>query len=677
MRRALAGLAFSLVAAAALTVPVEAQVQAPLRFDIHEGNGDNAFFSSGPVAAHLMLTSGDHPRLIVAFPAGNSGAGVFFEGTAKEVVWRRTAPIKAAGRTLANGVALHGIRAQLSADTSRLVINRADVGSLRFIREAVDMTTVAVRPDVKPTVKGGAVSWVRERADQRSRYVLTLKVLNGTAQVGADGRVTLVANGGAPLKITLTALTGDTPLDAIRRDRLLKAGAADMPRLENVLGFLAYRQKLLAGSWRFLTYFGRDTLLTVKLLMPVLGREAVEAGLGSVIERVNAQGEVAHEEAIGELAVLHNLKTTGKPDVTPYYDYAMVDDNLMLLPVLAAYLDTLTPADARTFLQQETSSGQRYASIVARNAAFVLASAKPFAEVPVTANLIALKPGQVHGDWRDSEEGLGHGRYPYDVNTVLMPAALKAIADMRTRGFLGGPAGEAMTLASVWQREAVKPFGVTVPSDKAAADVKAYASAEGVPAQTALESIKDADVHFQALSLDADGKPIPVEQSDDGFGLLFGDPAPAVLNRALETIERPFPAGLMTPVGLFVANPVYADKATQKLFTPGNYHGTVVWSWQQAMWVAGIRRQLKRKDLDAPMKARLAHAECRLWRAIDATKDYRNSELWSWGYKDGHYKVEPFGQRAGDITESNAAQLWSTVFLGLRPPEMMSDTCAE
>jgi hypothetical protein len=88
------------------------------------------------------------------------------------------------------------------------------------------------------------------------------------------------------------------------------------------------------------------------------------------------------------------------------------------------------------------------------------------------------------------------------------------------------------------------------------------------------------------------------------------------------------------------------------------------------MWVTGLRRQQARVDLDSALQSRLRAAECRLWQAIDATAGVRNSELWSWDYRDGAWQVAPFGQRAGDVTESNAVQLWSTVYLALpRPAE--------
>ena len=44
-----------------------------------EGLNLNSFVRKGPVAAHIVLRSGSDPRLIVAFPAGNSGVGLWFD----------------------------------------------------------------------------------------------------------------------------------------------------------------------------------------------------------------------------------------------------------------------------------------------------------------------------------------------------------------------------------------------------------------------------------------------------------------------------------------------------------------------------------------------------------------------------------------------------------------------
>ena len=64
----------------------------------------------------------------------------------------------------------------------------------------------------------------------------------------------------------------------------------------------------------------------------------------------------------------------------------------------------------------------------------------------------------------------------------------------------------------------------------------------------------------------------------------------------------------------------------------------------------------------------LSKAQSALWEVIDATPEMQTSELWSWTVEGGRMKVAPFGQSGGDVTESNAAQLWSTVYLAVRRP---------
>ena len=119
---------------------------------------------------------------------------------------------------------------------------------------------------------------------------------------------------------------------------------------------------------------------------------------------------------------------------------------------------------------------------------------------------------------------------------------------------------------------------------------------------------------------------------------------------------------------MLVANPALASADVQRVFGPNAYHGTVAWSWQQALMAAGLQRQLERRDLPAATRTQLETAQAALWDAIDATRATRTSELWSWSYADGRYRAEPFGQNRGDADESNAAQLWSTVYLAVRRP---------
>ena len=101
----------------------------------------------------------------------------------------------------------------------------------------------------------------------------------------------------------------------------------------------------------------------------------------------------------------------------------------------------------------------------------------------------------------------------------------------------------------------------------------------------------------------------------------------------------------------------------------------MIWSWQQALFAAGIDRQLRR-DLPAPVRAALTRARTTLWSAIERSRDMRTSELWSWSHSNGVYRVEPFGRPGADADESNAAQLWSTVYLGLEAPAPVRPTPA-
>jgi len=88
------------------------------------------------------------------------------------------------------------------------------------------------------------------------------------------------------------------------------------------VSFLTYADKFTAGGWRFITvcsnfvhefsssnaillkYFGRDSMIALRLLMPTLTPDAIESALGAVIERANTTGALCHEETIGKLSDL-------------------------------------------------------------------------------------------------------------------------------------------------------------------------------------------------------------------------------------------------------------------------------------------------------------------------------------------------------------------------------------
>ena len=665
----------------------------PLAFAVPEGRNLNSLLRSGLVAAHLVLRSGQDPRILVAFPAGNSGVGLWFAHLDQPEAWtlsqrpRPVTELDEKGRSLYGIVAVAALAAEPATGAGpgmdtvipELVIKQAVLSSVRVLRDYQAEGTVPAEVVAAPaSVAGTTLTWARDRLDGAAGYRLRVEVTHGSLEgdhikAGRDGRI----------ELRITALSGEPPLAALTGPELLNSRARADPMARNTLTFLSYREKFLAGSWRFNTYFGRDTLMSVELLMPALTLEAVEAALSSVLARLSPLGEVAHEEDVGEFAILDHLRADGSRSATPLFNYNMIDGSFMLAPVVRAWLvdDPRGRARATAFLARQDGrddDSQRTAGAdLVANLRFVVQSALAFGEDPRASHLIGLKQGLEAGEWRDSRDGLGGGRFPYDVNAVLVPAALEAAATLYAEGLLnpyltGEPDRRlferAAALAKVWYARAHQLFEVIEPSDTARAAVKAYAAQLGIPAEPAAAAIGTTPVRFHALALNNDGTPVRVVQSDEGFALLFTRPRPQEIETDLVAIMRPFPAGLLTDAGMLVANPVFASEEVRARFTNRAYHGTVIWSWQQAMLAEALGRQLRRRDLTYTARKELRDAQRQLWRVIDAGRTMRNSELWSWSYGSGQFHIAPFGANSGDADESNAAQLWSTVYLAMRPP---------
>jgi hypothetical protein len=232
------------------------------------------------------------------------------------------------------------------------------------------------------------------------------------------------------------------------------------------------------------------------------------------------------------------------------------------------------------------------------------------------------------------------------------------------------------------------------------ANVSSYARAVGVTDTSAQVQRTEASPRYSSygISLDSAGTSMPIMHTDHGFVMEFARPSEAYLARVANTLSKDFPAGLMSRVGVMVANPAFAaegftvtdpknlkdpndDVANVKLrdiFTNSHYHGAVVWSWQQALLASGMRRQIERTDIAAATVTALQQAECKLWDTIDAAQLVRAGELWSWAANgSGELDYRAFGYNLSDVDESNAAQLWSTVYLVVkRPTAQQNPLCA-
>jgi hypothetical protein len=669
------GVAFAawllLAGSAAALQPAEPR----LDYQVQQGLNSNLFVREGEIAAHLVLRSGTEPRLLIAFPAGDSGVGVWFahqSGSARWTLHGRPRLIRVSD---SRGRPLNGISAEVTVDAPDLQIRQAVLSSIRVLRDYQSLGALPTAVAATPVLHGRTLRWDRDRLDGAAGYRLVLEVTHGTLRHGH-----MLAGPDGKIGLRITGATGETPLTPLSGAELLNEQAASDSAARNTLTFLAYREKLLAGSWRFDTYFGRDTLMSVRLLMPVLSPGAVEDALASVLARLSTRGEVAHEEDIGERAVLDHMARDGSRSAVPVYDYKMIDADYLLAPVASAWLidDARARPRAAAFLGAAAGgSGKRTrGAALVDNLRLVVQNASAFAAEPTTVHLIGLKPGFSVGDWRDSDSGLGGGHYAYDVNAVLVAAALEAISELNDSGLLSPYLSAAdralfkgaLQMAEVWRAKAPALFEVVIPHAAAVSAIGAYAASQKIPAQPGLAALGRDDLRFHAIALDTAGRPIPVMHSDEGFELLFDEPDVERLDRAVTVLMRPFPAGLMTGAGMLVANPAFGPPALQARFSRNAYHGTVVWSWQQALFAAGLARQLQRLDLPPSVRTRLRAGQQLLWSAIEATGGMSNFELWSWSFAGGHYRVEPFGAAAADVGESDAAQLWSTAYLAVRPP---------
>ena len=646
-----------------LLLGVPASAEPDLSFAITEGRIQNHFFRDGPVAAHAVLRSGPAARLVFAFPAGNSGAGLWLREATE---WRLAAPLRAAQQRLPDGSLRRGIVIELEADAASLTVERALLGSVRVLRDHGYGNPIPAEVEAAPVIAAGKVTWERRRIDGGPGYSLEVTVLNGQAEM-RDGLVVLASHKG-PLRLRITALTGEEPLTPLTVEQIFNHPDREN-KLQRSAAFLAYREKLLAGSWQYDTYFGRDTLMTLALMMTELRPEPIEAGLGSVLERLNSGGEVAHEEDIGEFALIGR---PGHDARQPVLDYKMVDDDFMLAPVLASYLLDTPEGRSRAaaFLARKAASGVSFGELVLRNLDFVAARARPFAANPSIERLVPLHDGLTVGDWRDSQNGLGgDGRYSFSINAALVPAALAAGSRLVDSGLLRDYGaqqrgfGDMAAMAKVWTQKAPLLFAVTLPENEAQAQMAEFAQVSGIAAHNPVAD----DIRFLALALDGAGRPVRVMHSDVGFMLLLLQPDDATVQSALRQAIMPFPAGLMTDAGMLVANPAYAGAERAAIFGNSRYHGTVIWSWQQGLLRAGIRCQLARTDLSDSTLDLLAKSDAAISLAIEQTQSMQGTELWSWRMEGGKIVPQPYGQAVGHETESNAAQLWSAIALASKP----------
>lgn len=461
----------------------------------------------------------------------------------------------------------------------------------------------------RPVVTRVGAQWVAtvRQITLDGRDTLTLALSARAAEVtvsGAGDSLSFAARSGqsTPLSVqitstarTLTALSRTdifTPdflafLEATRA-RGIAAGPADtaairarrMERQVTGVELLVSREKLMAGLPTYATYFGRDMLMTALMMRPIWRHEALEAVISTALRKLGPNGDVSHEEALGDQAVresaaeyaalvtraldeaargnaaagsalLTRADTVLRDLRVVRENYHMIDDEYQLAIVVARWITdpTVTAAQKKAFLLNQRDGGVTRAARLMQELALIAALTAPYAANPVTANLIAFPPREPDGfasaSWRDSGAGYAGGRYAMDINAIWVPHALEAtgqiLAALRELGITTPPLAANTPLASyradkaaldraitTW-RTASRHFVVTKTAAQVSTDVSARLAAMPATERAWWESrpgmaaaINDS-LTFLAVALDANGAPIGVANTDPATQLFLGD----------------------------------------------------------------------------------------------------------------------------------------------------------
>jgi hypothetical protein len=696
-------------------------------FRIREGKNDNGFLQSARVAAHAVVGGASAPRILVANPAGESGIGLWFE------------PPRGRGHgeriTLTSRMSevRHGDMTGVSFAVTgppRLQLRRVLLDAVRAVREEnaggnpgredtlrqalAELERAPASPGVR-RMRDRLQEWLEPRVTRDPRRGVV--VIERTALAGARYRVELIPETGTTIDVrrgrvsvsSRGARTGfrvRTFIDRPPLQPLELPGSSSRTRRARGLGFLSYKEGLLAGSPNYLHLFGRDALIAATLAHDADQPEMDDAAVGFALDSVSPGGRVPHEQWSGDEAVHQRLldftrrvaRGEIEPDdaalralEAPLDVYSMVDIEYLLVPVVDRVV-------ARGGSRAATLGDARIDAL-ARVAVRIAEQTAPFAGRRSSRSLIELDPGRDAGNWRDSGVGLGGGRAPLDVNAYLAPAALDAFARMIARPgfprakFLAAVAKSDPRAARLYRssaalerragtwRRAEAAFRVSIAPARArrlvSAELDRLSRAErealgrerlwsGAMVSAAASGNAPAPeldkVSFPGVALDARGKPIPILSSDEAFHLRYGTPTRAQVIESVTRLFQPYPVGLWTPVGLVAASPAYSGRpGDRESFAGDKYHGKkAIWRWQQQMTKQGLELQLARFAGD-PEVERVARRALGMLRGAERRAGrFRSSELYGWAVEKGAVQAVAFGASKNDSDESNAIQLWST-----------------
>lgn len=665
-----------------------------INLKVRVGHEDSLFFRGGDqnlTSVQVRAVSGSRPLVGGFFPAGNSGAMAMLASDAREPKLTIGDDSFAVQHGSSRGITTPIKATHLELKDGKHILRIASfaLGNVRFLRDHVvadhgtwieyGMKPAAINEQSELTGDGDLIAY-RTSLSGKAEYSLRIHPLNG-AVIEKQGNEWVIVGGHADeIQFEITPTTSEPPRVGVSAEKLIEPWHyAQMSSEEKQkLEYLFFEDGAVAGAHAYTTFFGRDPLITAMIAQDAFTPYALKILARAALDTLNAKGNIAHEPTQGERASYERMQKgeghNGKYyDDTTIYDYAMIDTQFLLMPVMKLLLKKTSVAEVSQFLLENSRNtmGKTYGELLTMNKLRIIDQARGFAEAemkrggttPAADNfkfLIHLLDGRTTGQWRDSNFGLAGGKYPYDVNTSLVPAALEAILDLQALRLPGWTKEEAATVRAYHTQWSVKPyryFLVEIDNHTARTQADSYARTLGINVPVA-DPFKGKPLKFFAIALDANGKPVPVMHSDTAFSMLYTDPPAEYLPIMLQTYRLPYPYGLDAPAGMFIATAAYATPQVQTWFKMRAYHAGI-WSMMQEMEARALTRQRARYDLNANLQGELQRTHFHVWRAISRNADWRPVELWSGRVENGVVLRAAFGTGKNIVAESCLDQFWS------------------
>jgi hypothetical protein len=479
-------------------------------------------------------------------------------------------------------------------------------------------------------------------------------------------------------------------------------------------------------------------MMTSLMMQPIWQDVMSEHVIASALRKLGPNGDVSHEEALGGQAIRENaaeynahvaeyfrLRQNGNRSADTALanarallgnlqkvreNYHMRDDEFQL-PVLAArYLNNpaISAARKKAFLLDASDGRGPRVVLLLKELALVADLAAPYARDPVAQNLIGSpRLDATHWrsiSWRDSNAGYANGTFAMDINAIWVPRALASISDilasLRTLQLLGPSlnavsADAAGTSLAAFARDtglmrravetwdgAERHFAVSLTADDVREKVDAKLASLPADERSYWHEVLTASganrgsLEFLAISLDADGRPIPVVNTDPATWLLLHEstdsPGVASRERAARDVRafmRAYPVGLFIQrLGPVVANDAYAAPEVWEAFRKDTYHSPrVVWGREVNLIMLGLAKQIAsatdkserpRDPAQASYVAELRDALSRTNAAVEAS-GLKHNELWS-------YEISGATLRPIRYGASTDVQLWNVTDLAVQ-----------